>query len=167
MGAAPEARAGGGRGPTGRRQGERAVAAILELAVKEERCFKALTHLALNPDGPNEEELLGMARDVFAALRHRGRRVRPEGFSEHVWRALREVLPNAPGVRWDEAWADGLARRALVYVAERVPAYPDTGDSDGPERAHDEVVAAAEAEDRRRYRRALRVWVAATRPGDV
>lgn len=140
--------------------GTRAVAPVVDFAA-EEWCFKLLTHLALDTDGPEEGALLHASREVYAALRRRGRRVRPAGFSEHIWGALREVLPDAPGVRWSDAWAGDLARRALAYVSERDPAYPDAGDSDEIERAHAEVVAADEAEDRRRYRRALREWVEA------
>jgi hypothetical protein len=144
--------------------GERMVGAIVDLVVKEERHFASLTHLALDSDGPKEEELLGVSREIFAALRRDGRRVRPAGFSGHVWRALLEILPDAPGVRWDPAWADALATRAVVHVAKRhaseskeyVAGRPGVG------AAVDEVGAAFAAQDRRRYLKSLRTWAAAT-----
>lgn len=145
-----------------------AVPAVVDAAVKEERLFKAMTHLALGADGPSEEGLLAVSREVYTALRRRSLRFSPRGFSGHVWEAIRDVFPDAPGVRWDGAWADDLAKRAVARVAARVPAYAGGGASEELDRAHDEVVAAAEAEDRCRYRRALREWVvaAASRAAD-
>ena len=66
---------------------------------------------------------------------------------------------HAPGGAWDEAWAADLAHRAVAHVVKRAPVRVG-GDACGEaDRAHEEI--AAEAEDRRRYRRALREWVAA------
>lgn len=140
-----------------------AVAAVVDLASKDEAIFNALTHVALDPDGPRENDLLEAARAVHAALLRRGLRFRPRGFSDHVWRALLEVFPDAPGVRWDEAWADGLMTRAGVHVGRRVDPESYDGDLPGVARAEAEVCEAYAAEDRRRYRRALRKWMAAVR----
>ena len=135
----------------------------MDLATKEERYFVAMTHLALDADGPNEEELLGLVREAFATLRRRGHRIGPKGFSDYVWRALREVLPDAPGVRWDGAWADGLQRRASDHLSTRISPRTYPGKSRRVQAAGDEIGAAYAAEDRRRYRQALREWMAAVR----
>ena len=147
--------------PVNERDG--AVAALVDVVSKEEGLYKTLTHVALDPDGPGERHLLAASREAYAALLRRGLRFRPRGFSDHVWRALKEVLPSAPGVRWDEAWADGLMRRASKYVGKSVAPEGYDGDVAGVVRAEAEVCEAYAAEDRRRYRRAVGAWAEATR----
>lgn len=138
-----------------------AVPAVVDAVAKGEGLFKTMTHLAVDPDGPNEEDLLAVAQEMYVALRRRGLRFSPKGFSDAVWRAVREVLPDAPGVRWDDAWADGLMRRAAKYVGKSVAPENYDGDLPGVSRAEAEVCQAYAAEDRRRYRRAVVHWAAA------
>ena len=142
-----------------------AATAIEDLVAGETVWLRELALLA--EDTPDYSRLREVSARVWAALRRRRQDFGPEHFSEYVHEVMCAVFPYARGAAWDYKWAGDLARRALVYVAERAPACPDTSASDEVARAYEEVVAAAEVEDRRRYRRALREWVAATRTGDV
>ncbi len=141
------------------RRGDGAVAAVVDLAAKEEWCFRAMTHLALDSEGPHEAELLAVTREVYAVLHRRGWRYPARRFSEHVWRAVGEVMPSAPGVRFNDTWADDLMRRAIKHIAEaKVSGRSKDFDTEKVALAEDEVGEAYAAEDRRRYRRAVRAW---------
>lgn len=138
----------------------KAATAVEDLVAAETVWLRELWLLAEDP--PSYLRLREVSSRVWAELRRHGRTFDPEHFSEHVHEVVRAVFPHAPGAAWDTAWADVLAKRAIAYVGKRVPTRSGGTASAELDRAHDEVVAAAEAEDRRRYRRALREWVAAT-----
>lgn len=138
----------------------KAATAVEDLVAAETVWLRELWLLAEDP--PSYLRLREVSSRVWAELRRHGRNFDPEHFSEHVHEVVRAVFPHAPGAAWDTAWADVLAKRAIAYVGKRIPTRSGGTASAELDRAHDEVVAAAEAEDRRRYRRALREWVAAT-----
>ncbi len=133
-----------------------AVVAIQDLLVSDPRYFKELALLAMSP--PNYCYL----REVAAAFRleivRDGREVEGgECFTDGLWIVMRELFPASPGAAWDREWAEGLMRSARRYVAER------DGEEANPAWLHEEaeIAGAAEAEDRVRYRAAVRAWACA------
>jgi hypothetical protein len=75
-----------------------------------------------------------------------------------LWELARELMPDSPAATWDTEWAGELAEKALRYLQERhVPG----ADLTALEPFDEEVVAAGFAEDRHRYRQAVREYVKA------
>ena len=67
------------------------------------------------------------------------------------------TLPlDAPPAAWDTEWAGDLMSKALRYLNER---YVEDADLSGLGRWYDEIVAAGNAEDQERYRKAVRSYV--------
>lgn len=158
---APLAR--GREGADASHRGSPAVAAIQDLLVSDTRYLKELSLLAMSP--PDYGYLREVATKLWSELRLRGHEFDGEGFTDHVWAVLRELFPYSPGAAWDHEWAAGLVRRAFRHVADR---HVEGAHWVGLP-AESEVSLAAEAEDRVRYRAAVRAWVRAAlqRIGDT
>ncbi len=102
--------------------------------------------------------LVPLAQFLRGELSRRGKHCKPKGFSDHVWTIVRMLAPESPMAEWDQAWADRHLRSVLRRVAEEyVPGDAQVEDS----RENEEISAAADAEDRARYRAAVRAWVQA------
>lgn len=104
------------------------------------------------------DELLRVTRVLWSTLSEVGKRFEPEHFSDHVYAVVRDLFPHAQGARWSSRWAEEILSRDIQYVAER---YIEGADLSATEDTVDEITTAGLAEDRRRYRRAVRAWVVA------
>lgn len=147
-------RGAGGGAPT-------AAMAVEDLVATETVWLREMWLLAESP--PSYDRLREVSAKVWRELRRRGVRFEPQDFTDEVHAVLCTVFPGSPGVAWDPAWADTLMLRAIAHVGERMR--PEEYASDLPRMAYAEaeIGAAYVAEDRRRYRRTLREWMAAAR----
>ena len=127
------------------------------LAAAEHAVYDELVMLSSRP--PGQERLGIVAQKIWCGLRNRGQRYEPRGFSDHVWLALRELFPEAPGAGWDGDWATSLYQEVLRDLARHAHeagvevAVVDTSTLHEP---MSEMVAAEEAEDRIAFREAAR-----------
>lgn len=102
--------------------------------------------------------LRSQARQWRDTLRDRGQEHTLEDAEDALWELARDLLPNTSAAAWDTEWAGELAKKALDYLAKR---YVEEADLSGLGWWDDEIVAAGVAEDRARYRVAVRSYVRA------
>lgn len=136
---------------------EEPVGAVLRLCGADPRVFRRLTHVALAE--PDYEELRAAAQEAWQELRERGRRFDPEGFSAHLWVAIREIFPKAPGAAWDAGWADEVrqeVQRRLSRHAEEAGVEVAEVDISGIDAAVERMREVEEAQDRVGFRQAAR-----------
>ncbi len=130
---------------------------ILRLLSEDTACLREVASLSQYP--LVGDELLRVSRRLWRAGRARGRHHRGRHFSDHVAAVVRDLFPHSPGAAWSEEWADAIARAGAEYVARRTPVGASPVPSEDEEKAFAEIREAAEREDRRAYRLAVRAWV--------
>lgn len=148
------------KGPGGIRSDATAVVSLEDLLYEEHAYLKDLYHLvaALPPD---YESLRQETAKVWAALRRRGEVYSGKHFTDFAHAVVSGLYPLSPGVRWDTEWADDVARRGLASVRERASSRAYSSEPKEVVDAEEEILAAAQVNDRRRYRHAVRAWVGA------
>ncbi len=137
-----------------------AAVAIEKLMHEENVWLKELYLLAMSP--PDYGYLREVSTKVWAELRRRGEVFHGKHFTDYMYEVLHAIFPLSPGARWDDAWAESLAIRAIAHVGAKAPGGVCPELPEEVQEAADEMDAAAVAEDRRRYRRAVGSWVEAT-----
>lgn len=150
-----------------RRSGERAAKtspeeAIASLLLEDTASLREVASLSLYP--LLGDELLRVTRRLWRALRERGRHFEPRHFSDHLYSVVRDIFPHSPGAEWSVEWADAVTRAALTHVASHTSRGASPDSSEAALNAVAEIEQAALAEDRRRYRLAVRAWVDAVLP---
>ena len=131
--------------------------AIAAMLADDTACLREVASLSLYP--LVGEELLRVSRRLWRALRARGRHYRGRHFSDHVAAVVKELFPHSPGAAWSSEWAQAVAHAGTEYVSRRTPIGARPVPSEEEEEAFAEIRAAAESEDRRAYRLAVRRWV--------
>ena len=140
------------------------VTAVQRLATLDSRYFTRLLRLALDPHGPNEDELLALARGMWCDLRQRQQRHESRGFTEHVWAATHALFPAEPGVRLVPEWVADIYNRTLEDLARHTEGLDyEAVDLSGFDAAVEEMRSSEQTGDRRAFLRAARRTVAAGR----
>lgn len=153
------------------------VEAIEALAAED---YAAFDYLVLAADRGTDEAVLNAAKHIWQMLCERGRKYPPKGFSQFV-RVVLEVFTVERSTEleiaeepiegeivddggWDEDRAHEVSRSALHYISSHTRNVDlDAIDRTEPDRAEDEMHAAAEAGDLEAYIVATRRWASAWR----
>lgn len=167
------------RGAVRRDQDDADPAEAIEAIAAEE--YTAFDFLVLASAQGTDGAILHATKHIWKMLYERGQRYEPQGFSQCVRVVLQEVFGEVKSTElevveepiegeivdvggWDEDRAHEVSRSALHYISSHTQDVDlDAVDRTEPDRAEDEMHAAAEAGDLEGYIAATRRWASAWR----
>lgn len=152
------------------------IEAIEALAAED---YAAFDYLVLATAKGTDDAVLNATKHIWRILQARGQKYPPEGFSQYVRIILEELFTVAKSAEleltdapvegevvedWNADRAHEITKSALRYIAEHTQDLDlDAINRTEPDRAEDEMHAAAEAGDLERYIVATRKWASVWR----